>query len=117
MPHHQMTAEMQRCIDACQQCHLTCLVTLDHCLGMGGHHSSREHINTLLDCIETCSQSVSFMARHSDMHHHTCGVCAEACMRCADSCERLANGDAQMLRCAQVCRECAAECREMAHGH
>lgn len=111
--HHQMSADMQRCIELCQQCHASCLTTVSHCLEMGGEHASRSHINILLDCAAACAQSADFMLRGSDMHGRVCGVCAEACERCAEDCERLADGDQHMLDCAAICRQCAESCRMM----
>jgi hypothetical protein len=111
---HQISAEMQRCIDHCQRCHAICLTTTTHCLLLGDQHAASSHINTLLDCAAACAISADFMLRDSYMHARTCGVCAEACDRCAQSCEMMANGDQQMLDCAAICRECAASCREMA---
>jgi hypothetical protein len=112
--HHEMSTEMQRCIELCQQCHASCLTTVSHCLDMGGEHASRSHITILLDCAAACAQSADFMLRGSDMHGRVCGVCAEACERCAEDCERLANGEQHMLHCAAICRQCAESCRMMA---
>lgn len=112
--HHEMSTEMQRCIELCQQCHASCLTTVSHCLDMGGEHASRSHITILLDCAAACAQSADFMLRGSDMHGRVCGVCAEACEHCAEDCERLANGDQHMLDCAAICRKCADSCRMMA---
>jgi hypothetical protein len=111
------SAEMQHCIDNCTQCHATCIATIQHCLGMGGRHASRDHIRLLADCAQICRTSADFMIRQSDLHALTCGVCAEICQRCADDCEQMAGGDATMQRCVQMCRECADSCRQMAHAH
>jgi hypothetical protein len=82
---------------------------------MGGEHAKPGHIRLLLDCAEICETSANFMLRTSDLHHLTCGVCAEVCTRCAEDCERFVD-DIMMQACAQACRHCAESCQEMA-GH
>ncbi len=111
---NQMVKEMQECIENCSACHNICLVTVPHCLQMGGEHSSPHHITTLLACAEICQSSASFMLLNSPLHGSVCALCAEACERCAQECEKMANGDQQMLSCAEVCRRCAESCRNMA---
>jgi hypothetical protein len=37
---HQ-SPELQNCIDLCQSCAATCLLTVTHCLEKGGPHSKR----------------------------------------------------------------------------
>lgn len=115
MPHmHQMTAEMQHCIDNCTTCHNICVETISHCLLLGGEHASADHIRLLMDCAEICDVSADFMLRGSHRHDKVCGVCAEVCRDCASECERLAHGDVTMMRCAETCRQCADSCRRMA---
>jgi hypothetical protein len=111
---HQMTEAMQVCIQACQDCHDSCLSTTRHCLEMGGQHASPAHITLLLDCAQICHTSADFMLRGSVLHGRTCGVCAEVCERCAEDCERLGANDQQMQSCARMCRQCADSCRRMA---
>ena len=117
MPHttnHQtMKAEMQRCIQACTNCHAVCLETVTHCLEVGGQHAEVAHIRLLLDCANICQTSADFMLRGSELHGRICAVCAEVCERCAQACERMGD-DAQMQTCAQACRSCAESCRHMA---
>ena len=108
-----MHDHMQRCIQECLQCHRSCLEIVTHCLRTGGTHAEAGHIRLLLDCAEICQTSANFMLRGSDLHTHTCGVCAEVCERCARSCEQMGN-DEQMQACAEVCRRCAESCRQMA---
>jgi hypothetical protein len=110
-----ISAEMRNCIQNCQRCHSVCLETVMHCLRMGGEHAKPGHIRLLLDCAEICETSANFMLRTSDLHHLTCGVCAEVCTRCAEDCERFVD-DIMMQACAQACRHCAESCQEMA-GH
>ena len=116
MPHnasHTMSAEMQRCIQECTNCHGVCLETVAHCLQMGGKHAEAAHIRLLQDCAEICQTSANFMLRGSELHGRVCAVCAEVCERCAEDCERFGD-DQQMQACAQACRSCAEACRQMA---
>ena len=108
-----LSAEMQKCIDACDDCRAECLTTLAYCLEKGGEHAEPEHIRLLLDCAEICATSAGFMLRGSDLHGGVCGVCADVCERCAESCEAM-EGDEQMRACAKACRQCAESCRRMA---
>ena len=117
MPHHsmqhQISEEMQRCIDNCLNCHSICLQTAAYCLRMGGKHNEEGHIRLLFDCAEICQTSANFMLRGSEFHGRTCGVCAEICERCAEDCERF--GDDKLMQvCADMCRRCAESCRRMA---
>jgi hypothetical protein len=112
---HQMSTEMQQCINECLNCHAICMETVTHCLQLGGKHAEARHIRLLLDCAEICQTSANFMLRGSDLHSRTCSVCAEVCARCADECERMAvSGDEIMKRCAEACRRCAQLCQRMA---
>ena len=116
MAHHThsvLAQEMQECIQECQRCHEVCLMTVKHCLEMGGEHANPAHIGLLLDGAESCQTSANFMLRNSELHGLTCGVCAEVCERCAEDCARFPE-DQMMQHCAQVCRSCAQTCREMA---
>jgi hypothetical protein len=49
-------ASMQPCIEACTECHHTCLQTaMTHCLQVGGSHtSSPDHFTLMLNCAEIC---------------------------------------------------------------
>jgi CBS domain-containing protein len=109
----QTAIDLQNCIASCRQCHDVCIQTLSHCVERGERHVQPAHIRLLLDCIDICNASVSFMLRGSDLHHATCTACAEICEWCAGDCERLADDD-QMRTCAEICRACARSCREMA---
>jgi len=110
---HQMSSDMQQCIQECLNCHSVCLATVSYCLQMGGKHAEAHHITTLLDCAEICQTSANFMLRGSQLHTRTCRVCAEVCERCAQECERFGD-DTQMRSCAETCRRCADSCRRMA---
>jgi hypothetical protein len=114
-PSHQaMSADMQRCIRECMNCHAVCLETVTHCLEVGGKHAEVSHIRLLLDCADICQTSADYMLRGSDLHGRTCAVCAEVCERCAASCARMGD-DAQMQACAEACRTCAESCQQMAN--
>lgn len=108
-------SSMLECIDACSECHSVCTEMVTHCLQRGGKHADTTHIRLLLDCADICRISMDFMLRRSDVHHLTCGVCAEVCRRCAASCEQMADDD-QMRWCAEVCRLCAQSCDTMSKG-
>lgn len=117
MAHERLlTAEMQRCIEECLECHRICVETATHCLTLGGKHAVAEHIGTLLDCAEICQTSADFMLRGSHEHNQVCGVCAVVCERCAESCRAIGQEDDLMRRCAEACRRCAESCRAMAHS-
>lgn len=109
-------AQMQECIQNCQECHSICTETAQHCLHMGGKHAEEAHVRLLLDCAHICQTSADFMLRGSSYHSLTCGICAEVCLACAEDCERVGQDDAMMKKCAEVCRRCSASCRQMAHG-
>jgi hypothetical protein len=108
-----MHEQHQQCIKLCQECHATCLETVQHCLTMGGPHADPAHIRLMLDCVEICQTSANFMLRHSPLHGRTCAACSEICEACAADCERLSD-DSRMKICADACRRCAQECRRMA---
>ena len=107
-----LSADMQKCIDACDDCRAACLTTVAYCLEKGGKHAQSDHIRLLLDCAEICATSAGFLLRGSDLHGGICAACAEVCDRCAESCESM--GDEQMRDCATACRQCAETCRKMA---
>jgi hypothetical protein len=109
---HQVTDQMQECIDRCQSCQEVCLESVAHCLEMGGKHAAPDHIKLLMACAEICDTSARFMLLGSPHHTRTCEVCAEICEACAEDCDRF--DDDMMKRCADVCRRCAEACREMA---
>jgi hypothetical protein len=105
---------MQECIRNCEDCHMSCMRTVQHCLTMGGAHADPNHIGMMLDCADICRTSADFMLRNSPNHSKICRVCGEICMKCADDCERIAGRDSMMLECAKMCRQCAESCRNMA---
>jgi hypothetical protein len=106
---------MQAAIEQCEKCHDLCVRTLMYCIAQGGRHAEKNHIRTLLDCIDLCAVCASVMLRDSPAHRHMCEICAEVCDACVESCEQFA-GDAAMIDCARECRRCAESCRAMARG-
>ena len=105
---------MQHCIDECTACHAVCLATIQHCLGKGGKHAARDHIRLLADCAQICRTSADFMIRGSELHHFTCGACAEICRRCEEACRSMGASDDMMRQCADACARCAESCERMA---
>jgi hypothetical protein len=81
---HQTSPEMQACMDACHDCHMTCLsMAMNHCLEVGGRHVEPQHMRIMLDCAQICSVALDFMAGSSEHHRHICRECAEICRACA----------------------------------
>jgi hypothetical protein len=95
-------------------CSAICSKTINHCLEMGGEHTSKDHINLLMDCVKICQLAADFAIRGSENHMALCKLCADICRRCADQCEQLGQDDETMQNCAQICNDCAAECEKMA---
>jgi hypothetical protein len=90
------------CIEVCNE-------TLSYCLEQGEDHAGKEHILSLLDCIDTCWYVTGLQARDSDLGAEALRLCADACRACEESCAAF-EGDATMERCAEACRECAEHC-------
>lgn len=109
--HHQPSAELQRCIDACLACYQSCRQTsMNHCLESAGRHVEPDHFRLMSTCAEICRTSADFMLSSSTLHGVVCGACADVCEACAAGCDEI--GD--MAECADACRRCAESCREMA---
>ena len=107
---HQMSSEMQSCIEECLRCHSVCIgMASHHCLEAGGKHVEPMHFRLMLACAEACQSAANLMLIGIDHHKAMCRVCADVCEACAQSCEQL--GDMQM--CVDVCRRCADSCRHM----
>ena len=108
---HQLDPDMKSCMDACHECHVTCLhMAMTHCLEMGGRHTEAQHFKLMMDCAQICAVAIDFMARKSEHHQHICRECAEICRACAASCEQLEG----MEDCVAACRKCAESCEKMA---
>ena len=113
VPQNLIREHMRQCIQNCLDCHAISQATIQHCLKQGGPHAKPDHIRLMEDCAEICQTSANFMLRGSDLHHLTCGACAQVCERCAEDCARMGD-DPVMQQCAEACRTCAESCREMA---
>lgn len=108
---HQMSQDMQRCIDACLRCYQACVGdAMTHCLETGGKHVEPKHFRLMMACAEICRTTAHFMLMNSEHHKHLCRECAEICEECARDCEQLG----EMQACVDACRRCAEECRKMA---
>jgi hypothetical protein len=103
---------MQKCIDQCAACALTCMTSIRHCLEKGGRHADPRHIGLMVDCMTLCEASVKLMVHHSEYQYQLCTLCAEVCDRCEEDC-RSFEDDASMQKCADACRSCAEACRDM----
>jgi len=111
--HHDNHA-MDACIQACLDCHRSCLATIAHCLTKGGSHAEARHIQLMLDCAQICGVCADFMIRGSDHCAHICRACADICRACATSCADHGEADDMMRACAAACTRCADECAKMA---
>ena len=50
---HQLDPEMKSCMEACHECHVTCLhMAMTHCLEMGGRHVEPQHLKLMMDCAQ-----------------------------------------------------------------
>ncbi|MCP8896481.1 four-helix bundle copper-binding protein [Shinella daejeonensis] len=108
---HQISPEMQSCIDECLRCHSVCLsMAMNHCLEAGGQHVEPNYFRLMAACAEICQTSANFMLIGTDLHKRTCAVCAEVCKECARSCEQISD----MQECVDACRRGAESCRKMA---
>ena len=108
---HQIDPDMKACMDACHECHVTCLhMAMNHCLEAGGRHAEPQHMKIMADCAQICAVAIDFMARKSEHHRHICRECAEICRACASCCEGLDG----MEDCVAACRKCAEACDKMA---
>ena len=102
---------MEACIEACLNCHRVCLhMALTHCIEIGGKHTEPAHFKLMINCAEMCQTCASFMISGSELHHLTCGVCAEVCRRCAASCQEVGDMD----DCVTACQTCVETCSRMA---
>ena len=111
----QHGGDMERCIQACLECHAICVSSVPHCLKKGGKHAEPNHVRLLADCAQICITSADFMLRGSPLHAHTCAACAAVCAECAAECDKMGE-DPMMQRCAESCRRCAESCKRMGMG-
>ncbi|MBI4398080.1 MAG: four-helix bundle copper-binding protein [Candidatus Omnitrophica bacterium] len=110
--HSPMNGEMGRCIEFCFEAHKACKETMLHCLDKGGKHAEAQHIHTLMECMEICYATASFLTIASPYFSQLCAICAEICEKCARDCARMRE-DLAMQSCASTCMQCADTCREM----
>lgn len=109
---NERISKVENCIDACTDCHDTCLEAMKHCLTEGGDYVEMKHIQYLIDCAEMCQTTSNYMLRGSKLMARIADVCADVCEECAQSCEQYKD-DAILRACARVCRKCADACREL----
>jgi hypothetical protein len=109
----QMTAEMQKCVDACMECYSCCERTMSHCLKQGGRYVDMAIMGALMDCADVSRVCADMMMRQSPLATEMAAMCARICDMCAEACMAMAE-DTMMKRCAEVCRKCAEACRAMA---
>src|SRR5690606_3768280 len=117
MMEHQMimnadsdSAELIRCIEACEACHRICLqMAMNHCLEHGGEHVEPGHFRTMAICAEVCRTTADAMLSSFAYHEVLCEACSRVCRRCAESCERV--GD--MQECVEACYRCIESCERM----
>ena len=106
-------SHLDACATLCAECALTCKRTFfTHCLQAGGEHVAAPHVQLLTDCVAACQVAADFIARRSQRHVATCGLCADICQQCAEECEAMGGMDA----CAATCRRCADSCRRMSQA-
>ena len=110
-PPARLSPQVQRCIEACLDCHRTCLtMASQHCLVAGGDHVAPEHFRQMMACAEICRSAAAIMMIGDDQMRPVCAVCAEICDACAESCAGLDGMEA----CVEACKGCAETCRQMA---
>jgi hypothetical protein len=107
-------AEIEECIQFCEECNRVAGETLTYSLQTGGAHMEPDHLRLLHDCIQITRTCADFMHRGSPFHGLTCGMCAIICERCMEDCLRVDQDDPQMRACAHVARRCMESCRMMA---
>jgi hypothetical protein len=104
-----MDPNLKACIDACRDCHDSCLASVMHCLTLGGPHADPLHVNLLLECTAVCSTTADLMLTNSRFYRQMCAVCARICTACAQQCQALG----RMEECVRACERCADECEHM----
>lgn len=110
--HKARDPKVQACIDACASCYDICVLSISHCLSMGGAHAAQRHIIALMDCAEACKFAEAAMLRDSEHVKEVCMLCAAICAACADNCSKFED-DAHMQECEKACRRCAEACLAM----
>jgi hypothetical protein len=106
-----MSSDMQKAVEDCMSCSMTCEETITYCLNQPGQIDAAM-IRMMMDCAEMSKMCADMMCRMSPMHMDMCQLCTRMCMMCAEMCA--ASDDAQMMKLAEMCRTCADSCRAMA---
>lgn len=108
MPH----ADLESCIQACNDCADACDHCAASCLQEPNPKPMARCIALDIDCAAICRLAASYMARGSELWTAICEVCADVCDACGTECEK--HEMAHCKECAEACRRCAEECRRMA---
>ena len=111
-----LASTMEECIQACLDCHASCLWLARHCPDLGDEDACAELLTLLLDCADACRTAANFMLRDSPAHGRLCALCAELCRECERACRAEMDGAEWMRRCADACRRCADACDRMLAG-
>jgi len=115
--HDEAQDRLLECIEECLNCHVSCTMTVQHCLASGGELADVNLVGVLLDCAELCQTTANFMLRGSPYHALTCAACAELCRLCEEVCRADGDSDEQLTHCAEVCATCAELCETMVAMH
>ncbi|MCE7002464.1 four-helix bundle copper-binding protein [Kibdelosporangium philippinense] len=115
----QMSANMQQCIDLCNQCHNMCEQMMSHCMEMGGDQGMRLGM-MMMSCADMCRMNADMMMRCTSMKADMAmlDMCSRMSMMCADMCQMGADmcrqtNDPQLMECADMLMRCADMCRMM----
>ena len=97
---------MSRCIDACQQCHHSCLEEAQRLLETVPGASASEVFAALVNCIGIARLTAEMLLTDSGSHQEACELCAKACRTCAELCK----AELAMAGCMKACLKCAHCC-------
>ena len=106
-----MSSDMQKAVEDCMSCSMTCEETITYCLNQPGQIDAAM-IRMMMDCAEMSKMCADMMCRMSPMHLDMCQLCSRMCMMCADMCAN--SDDAQLMKLVEMCRTCADSCQAMA---
>src|SRR5690606_41306306 len=80
------SAELIRCIEACEACHRICLqMAMNHCLEQGGAHVEPGHFRAMTVCADVCRTAADAMSSSLEHHAVLCETCSRVCRRRAAS--------------------------------
>ncbi|MCD6034303.1 MAG: ferredoxin [Rickettsiales bacterium] len=106
-----MTTVHQEAINACQECHFTCLEALAlHGDEKGGKQLSSQHIKRMMACIIISETTANMLTIHAPLIDQLCELCARLCEQCATSCKAIELES--MTHCVASCQRCAKACYE-----